>query len=206
MARAACTGAASLGHRLSKNKALWSPDARDHDLDERADEATAEEPTPSTSFRGPSARVETELRKWATLWRAEKKPAQMPEVPNVDCQLRQLTAQDLRLVAKSFKKKTGLGTDAFHPRWLLLLSDQVVQELADILMDIEEAGRWPDRAAEVLAVFIPKADGGLRPILLYTTVYRIWAKARLDYVRRWEATHPYPFFWGGRGRAVERCA
>ena len=56
------------------------------------------------------------------------------------------------------------------------------------------------------AVFIPKADGGLRPILLYTTVYRVWAKARLDYVRRWEAMHPYPFFWGGKGRAVERCA
>ena len=58
-----------------------------------------------------------------------------------------------------------------------MVSDAVLQELADILMEIEEQGRWPDRAAEVQAVFIPKADGGLRPILLYTTLYRVWAKA-----------------------------
>lgn len=56
-----------------------------------------------------------------------------------------------------------------HNRRLLLLSDDCVQELADIpdmLNLVEDQGAWPERASEVAAVVIPNANGRLRPILL----------------------------------------
>jgi hypothetical protein len=61
---------------------------------------------------------------------------------------------------------------------------------------------------ELHAVFIPKPDGGLRPILLYASPYRIWTRARLPVVAAWEARPEVdqPFWWGGRGKACARCA
>ena len=35
----------------------------------------------------------------------------------------------------------------------------------------------------------PQTDGGVRPIGLYQTQCRIWAKARLSLAENWEASH-----------------
>lgn len=43
--------------------------------------------------------------------------------------------------------------------------------------------------------------------MLHTSVYRIWARARLGAVRKWESgVANQGFWWGGKGTAVERPA
>ena len=56
---------------------------------------------------------------------------------------------------------------------------------------------------------IPKDAGGLRPILIFRTLYRLWARARVDGCRKWAGdwlTDPCWNNFGGRrpGDAVWR--
>jgi len=213
IAQGACTGGAGLGHRLSKVLPAWEADEPDEDLDDVCDPyqlLISPEDGIAPAGRGPDARVEHELRKWEPLWRAKASAEEAGAVEWPDDLGPQLPKADparIRAVARTFKRPTGLGPDRFHPRWVALLSDVLLEQLAAIFEDSEAAGRWPEVFEEVFAVFIPKADGGLRPILLYATPYRIWAKLRLPIVNEWEAK-PHvdqDFWWGGRGRAVEKC-
>ena len=41
---------------------------------------------------------------------------------------------------------------------------------------------------------MPKAAGGVRPIALFPSEYRIWTKARLPLVEQWEREHDRAFF------------
>jgi hypothetical protein len=51
----------------------------------------------------------------------------------------------------------------------------------------EATATWPTNVREVITVLIPKADGGLRPIALFRTAYRVYAKYRCQAVRQWAA-------------------
>lgn len=89
-------------HRLAKYKALWSPDPGGEELDEQADNAAAEEPTPESSFYGPDAPAEAELRKWAHLCEAVDSQPERAEVSGAEEHLKSITVEDLRGVAKRF--------------------------------------------------------------------------------------------------------
>ena len=51
---------------------------------------------------------------------------------------------------------------------------------------MEAEGRWPDRLKLIHVVFLPKPDGGWRPIMIDAALYRMWARVRLHYVNQWE--------------------
>ena len=59
-------------------------------------------------------------------------------------------------------------------------------------------------------VFLAKLDGGWWPILLYTTLYRVRVKVRIQYVKQWEMA-PSPaggcrsYWWGGFGKVFDRA-
>ena len=52
--------------------------------------------------------------------------------------------------------------------------------------------------------------GGWRPILQCVSMYRVWARARLHFVKAWELA-PGPrggaraYWWGGVGKACDRA-
>ena len=58
----------------------------------------------------------------------------------------------------------------------------------------------------MLIVLLPKADGGRRPIGLFSTVIRLWMRVRSPLARAWEAAHALPCVFGGRGCAASAAA
>ena len=50
----------------------------------------------------------------------------------------------------------------------------------------EAAGVLPHQLLEIYIALIPKMSGGRRPIGLYPSLFRVWAKVRFDIVKDWE--------------------
>jgi hypothetical protein len=177
-----CDGSAGLGHRLTKPLRVWEHEEPDRALQEceaPLEFLDNELKAGGPSGRGPDARAEYELRQWEPLWEAIGPDDVAAELawPETDASvLPPITVSELRAAARCFKRTTGLGPDNFHPRWIAMLSDEVLLGLAALLAACEAEGRWPRVMGELHAVFIPKDDGGVRPILLYATTYRVWAK------------------------------
>ena len=89
-----------------------------------------------------------------------------------------IRAEDIRKAAKTFKAATALGVDGFRPRWLTLLSDELLDAYGQLLGDIESIGIWPNQVMTILIAQLPKPDGGRRPIGLLPTIVRVWERIR----------------------------
>ena len=70
----------------------------------------------------------------------------------------------------------------------------------------EKAGIWPSQWDTVLIVLLVKKDGGFRPIGIFMSPIRIYAKARFDLARCWEENHPRPCLYGGPSRGAQRAS
>ena len=93
----------------------------------------------------------------------------------------------LRLVSASFKRNTAC-VDGFHPRHVGMLGESLICSLAKLFTIFEIRGAWPSTEEKVLTVLIPKQEGGLRPIALSRSLYRVYARARCVKVREWAAS------------------
>eukprot|EP00973_Karenia_brevis_P095411 12427198-Karenia_brevis.AAC.1 len=70
---------------------------------------------------------------------------------------------------------------------------------------VEENGKLPDQLDYVMVPFIPKREGGRRPIGLMTALIRLWGRARCPLVQKWETEHAREYFWASAGKPCERC-
>ena len=113
-----------------------------------------------------------------------------------------LTPGELREVALSFPRRTGISLDGVHVRHLALLPDEALLALAVILLVVEQLGVLPSQVQRLLIFLIPKATGGRRPIMLAPALYRWWARARRPLAERWEADNDHPFFAASKGRTA----
>ena len=113
-----------------------------------------------------------------------------------------LTPGELREVALSFPRRTGISLDGVHVRRLALLPDEALLALAVILLVVEQLGVLPSQVQRLLIFLIPKATGGRRPIMLAPALYRWWARARRPLAERWEADNDHPFFAASKGRTA----
>ena len=139
-----------------------------------------------------SQALAAEAAKYAKLWRSSEQPP--PRTFSGNEPLPRLTCDAIRRVAKSFKRRTGVAPDGWHPRHLALLPDCLLELFADIVTLIERSGRLPHQQAEVYVFLLDKAAGGTRPIGLFTATYRVWSKARQHIVAKWTAMNDRPFF------------
>eukprot|EP00973_Karenia_brevis_P085485 11862009-Karenia_brevis.AAC.1 len=114
------------------------------------------------------------------------------------------TPAQIRRAALSIKQETALSGDYLHPRSVTLLDDAALDDLAEIFLLMEEVGLPPLQM--LMLVFIPKPDGGRRPIGLLTGLMRLWGKVRREYARAWEEENARPYFWAGRGRPAADSA
>ena len=55
-------------------------------------------------------------------------------------QLSPITGEQLRVAANTYKDFTGLGCDAFHPRWFVWLSSELLKAFAHLLNSMERLG------------------------------------------------------------------
>ena len=89
---------------------------------------------------------------------------------------------------------------------LLRLSNESLDALATILTTIEHNGDWPDFTKLVMTVLLPKSDGGLRPIGLFPTLYRVWMRCRRPTIKQWRKSNDREFRYGGAGKGAQRAA
>ena len=84
---------------------------------------------------------------------------------------------DIRRHALSFRTSTSFGSDSVHPRQVALLSDGVVLSLIRLYALMLPSRVVAATFAIIIIRLIPKADGGDRPIGLFTAVLRVLHRA-----------------------------
>ncbi len=140
----------------------------------------------------PFAVLEDQRAKYSRLWKASddaggyrwRERTAMPR----------LKAEELREASRRFRRRTASTFDGFHCRHYALLEDDGLDALAAIIEACELMGRLPPRLGLVTTPLLEKPRGGYRPISVYPSLYRLWAKARSDAAQRWESDHQRPFF------------
>ena len=71
------------------------------------------------------------------------------------------------------------------------MSSDGLDILASILNYAEAIGQFPKQIGNLMVVLLAKTDGGTRPIGLFHSIARVWAKARKALVAEWEASLPF---------------
>jgi hypothetical protein len=112
------------------------------------------------------------------------------------------SASSLRNAAKTFSCTTTSTYDGFHPRHFDGLSDEALSALGVLLDTCEDIGEWPEGINAVVTVLIPKAKGGLRPIGLFSGIYRLWARARRPEAADWDRSHDRAYFSAREGNGA----
>jgi hypothetical protein len=145
-------------------------------------------PAPSVTYNGkltvfPKHVLHDYANQWATWWQADahSTPCELPFDPAVPA----VTADQIKAASAHFRASTA-APDGLPPRSIALTSDQCIAALAQLYRIFEQYG-WPPSERIVLTVLIPKKDGGLRPIALFRSLYRIFSKARAQEARAWAA-------------------
>ena len=149
--------------------------------------------------------VDKEAAQWAELWQAESE-YHTPDFGNDIEQLQPLLVVGVREAARTFPIHTGLGADNLAPRAVARLSDDAIHMLCLLFMAFEATGGWCQALNLVLIVLLPKSDGGRRPIGLFCTLIRVWMRARLWAVRKWEAANALPGVFAGPEMGAQKAA
>ena len=105
---------------------------------------------------------------------------------------------ELRRCASRFRTR-----DSFVPRWLALLSDELLGVFIDLFVRIEAIGCWPHEVSRTIAHLVPKPSGGRRPMGVLATITRIWEAIQKPVVWRWRAANIRPYNWAAAGRSAE---
>ena len=112
-------------------------------------------------------------------WRIEGEVlADAPSLPPI-------TAWDLRRASRTFKERTGTGVDKLGPRHYTWLSDELLDVIGRLLMNMEQVGFWPWQVNEAMVHLIPKPTGGRRPIGLVASLPRLWERVRKPLLTHW---------------------
>ena len=93
----------------------------------------------------------------------------------------------------------GMGIGATHPRHVAMLDDDALLVLAVLFKAMERLGATPRQIAILIVVLLPKPKGGSRPITLFATIFKIWARGRRNYAEEWRRRHDAKHFACGPG-------
>ena len=120
---------------------------------------------------------------WSSLWQADKVRPVL-QFGSVD-RLPVLTGKDLLTVSKLFPPKT-CAMLGIHPRHFSHLPLESLDVLAKLFMLSEAIGVMPQQTMITIITLIPKPTAGVRPIGIFHSGFRLWAKARRSLVDDWE--------------------
>eukprot|EP00972_Heterocapsa_arctica_P068721 10154672-Heterocapsa_arctica.AAC.1 len=116
--------------------------------------------------------------------------------------MKALTGRKLQAVALGIRPNKGAGLDGWTIPELRAIRPDHWDELAAILRRCEYLCFWPEGVAGSIICMLPKEAGDAptaqRPIGLLPMVYRIWAAARNDEVRKWARSKGQDDAWGGK--------
>ena len=153
--------------------------------------------------------VEEDFKGWVAIWSRLKgkggAPWRQGGQEEDQHELPPITAIDLRKASRTFKERTGTGVDKLGPRHYSWLSDQLLGQVASLMMEIEKQGRWPRQMGEATVHLIPKPTGGRRPIGLVASLARLWERVRKPELVRWRGIFTRDYNWMVRGRGAARA-
>ncbi|CAK0863259.1 unnamed protein product [Prorocentrum cordatum] len=191
----AAAGAGGGLHKLSKAAAVWKP-RRAGSMEDSAD---------------PIEAAEYILNEWKVVWRVGEQiqKVERPWEREERDKLEPFTDQDvdkLKEVARTFRKKTGVGVDRWHPSLLQGASDEAYVKLLDFYMEVERTLRWPIHMGTVLFFMIPKTYTTDRAIGLLPTAIRAWEIMREPYMVEWAKKNYRSWGCTSYGKAAEDAA
>ena len=118
-----------------------------------------------------------------------------------------LKESDLARAAQTYKIKTGVGWDGFHPKDPLDLARETREEVVKFFEKVEQSGKCPQQFCTTMFFLIPKKVTSERPIALMSTMIRWWEALRAPEVAKWQ--NKYRVAWdaidrrnGGAERTV----
>ena len=132
--------------------------------------------------------VEAALGHWASIWKVGQKE-QLEERPwdaVGETDIPPITVEELEKAALAFKVSTGMGSDDFHPRWVVRLSLAGKQAFTDMLNAVERSRIWPTHSSTSMVWLALKVDGGHRPLVLLPSLIRLWEAARHSVLDQWQ--------------------
>jgi hypothetical protein len=149
----------------------------------------------------PTAVLNAQREKYGRAWAADEAEGRYvwPDRQS----LPRLTPEELREASKSFKKSTAIAYDGIHCRHYAMLCDGALSALGGLLEACELLGTLPRQSRMVVTPLLDKPKGGYRPIAIYVSVYRLWAKARRNIAAAWEAAHPRCYFSAASGNGPQ---
>ncbi|CAK0838315.1 unnamed protein product, partial [Prorocentrum cordatum] len=191
----AAAGAAGGLHKLSKAASVWRP-RRAGSMGDSAD---------------PIAAAEYTLNEWKVVWRVGEQiqKVERPWEHGERDKLEPFTDQDvdkLKEVARTFRKKTGVGVDRWHPSMLQGASDEAYVKLLDFYVGVERTLRWPIHMGTVLFFMTPKTYTTDRVIGLLPTAIRVWEIMREPYMVDWAKNNYRSWDCTSYGKAAEDAA
>ena len=95
------------------------------------------------------------------------------------------STEEIKKAASSFGKGTS-NYEGLPPKYIAIMSDQLVESLATLLHAVEYAGKYPKEIEEIFVKLIPNKDGTTRPIVLFRSLARLMWKAMKPAVAKWE--------------------
>ena len=122
-------------------------------------------------------------KEWKAIWQAtEATPGQAQpssrDFDGVPIPVREPVSVDsIRAASRCFKSRTA-APDGWHPRSYQFLSDDALRALSSVFSVWERTGGPTGQIGQLAIKMIPKPSGGRRPIGLYHSAYRVYAKAR----------------------------
>ena len=99
---------------------------------------------------------------------------------------------ELRAVSQSYSPHSATSVDGFYMKHFALLGDGGLEALGVMFGIMESMGALPSQVQTIMVIMLGKPKGGFRPIGLFTSFYRLWAKARRPYAEAWEARNWRP--------------
>ena len=129
--------------------------------------------------------------------------------PTTEEQLQRLPVlqpADLKVAARAFKVRAGVGADGVHPRALTCLFDEGASAALQMLSLIESKRLWPQRLNHAWYFSIPKLGGGLQQIGLLPSVARLWERLRRPLIASRMQQQAHNYDWAAVGKTVESTA
>ncbi len=182
---------ARLGHRWTKPVAPW----------------IQSEVTADGSMETAQAAADRKAGEWHHWWGVcEDLPTlAWDDMPACD-ELELPSVLELRETGRSFSRFTALGSDDLHPKHVSTLSDESLLAFIALIAAMLRLYQVPQAIALLLVILLPKPEGGTRPIGLFPTVVRVWARwARKKYAVPWEEKNRRSYWFGERGKSCDMC-
>jgi hypothetical protein len=151
------------------------------------------------------AAVDKLAEDWDKHWLASSDPVQDMLDWEGQVPLPRPSAGAMRSAARTFPAWTGLGADSFHMRAFALLDDDDLELLVDFMLLVEGTGLAPDQLEHLLVVFIPKLSGGVRPIGLVNSAFRLWGRVRRPVTRAFLIANKRSYHVGVSGHTCEQA-